>query len=332
MGRRPDTEAEAGGAPPVAAGVRTDWWAVPERVRRAVEARLGSPVHSAVTQNGGFSPGVAARVRLADGRRAFVKAVSPEPNPDTPDLHRAEARITAALPVAAPVPRLLMSLDLDGWVVLVLEDVDGTTPVQPWRPDELRRVLAAAGELAALLDPSPVAAPSVADRFGGRFQSWRRLSAAHAAGADDLAWLDPWARRNLGRLTAREAGWCHAAAGGALLHGDLRADNVLLTGDRVMVVDWPWAAVGAPWFDVVAMGPSVILQSAPDTAIRLLDEHLAARGADEEDVTTVLVALTGYLLRKSVQPPPPGLPTLRDFQRAQGRAAVHWVRERTAWG
>ncbi|MCZ0978820.1 hypothetical protein O1L60_05010 [Streptomyces diastatochromogenes] len=95
-----------------------------------------------------------------------------------------------------------------------------------------------------------------------------------------------------------------------------------------MVVDWPWASVGAPWFDVVAMGPSVIMRGAPD-AIGLLDRHLLARGADAEDVTTVLIALAGCFLHQSVQPPPPGLPTLRGFQRAQGEAALDWVRERT---
>ncbi|MFD7666002.1 phosphotransferase family protein [Streptomyces sp. NPDC059788] len=287
-------------------------------------------MESAVTQTGGFSPGVAARVRLVDGRRVFVKAVGPEPNPEAPDLHRAEARITAALPTAAPVPPLLMALDLEGWVVLAFEDVDGKMPAQPWQLDEFHRVLAAAAELSVLLDPSPIEAPTIADRFGENFQGWRRLSAASAEGADDLAWLDPWARRNLGRLADREAAWIAAAAGSALIHGDLRADNVLLTDHHVMVVDWPWAAVGAPWFDIVAMGPSVIMQGAPD-AMNLLDQHLFARGADPEEVTTVLIAMAGFFLHHSVQAPPPGLPTVRAFQRAQGEAALLWVRERTHW-
>ncbi|WP_234332008.1 phosphotransferase [Streptomyces sp. NRRL F-5650] len=283
-----------------------------------------------MTQTGGFSPGVAARVRLVDGRRVFVKAAGPEPNPDTPGLHRAEARITAALPAAAPVPALLTALDLDGWVVLVLEDVDGKMPAQPWQHDELQRVLAAATELSVLLDPSPVEVPTVADRFGEEFQGWRQLAAAFAEGVDDLAWLPSWAQRNVRRLADREAAWSIAAAGGALIHGDLRADNVLLTDDRVAFVDWPWAAIGASWIDIVLMGPSVIMQDTPD-AMRLLDRHLCARAADPDDVTSVLIALTGYFLRQSVQPPPPGLPTVRGFQRAQGEAALDWVRERTRW-
>jgi hypothetical protein len=68
---------------------RLDWEHLPAEVRQGLQARLGSPVVQAATQPGGFSPGLAARLRLADGRRVFVKAAGPDPNPHTPALHRA---------------------------------------------------------------------------------------------------------------------------------------------------------------------------------------------------------------------------------------------------
>ena len=70
--------------PPPAEGSRLDWLAVPARVRAAIEQRLGSAVVMATTQSTGFSPGVAARLGTADGRRVFVEAVSPTPNADAP--------------------------------------------------------------------------------------------------------------------------------------------------------------------------------------------------------------------------------------------------------
>ena len=99
-------------------------------MRAEIERRLGSAVVAARTQTGGFSPGVATRLELADGRRAFVKAVSPVPNAVAPTIHRREGRIVAAIPASAPVPRLLFMLDddLDGWVVLAFEDVEGRQP------------------------------------------------------------------------------------------------------------------------------------------------------------------------------------------------------------
>jgi hypothetical protein len=48
-------------------------------------------------------------------------------------------------------------------------------------------------------------------------------------------------------------------------------------------------------------------------------------------VTAVLAALTGFFVWHSRQPPPPGLPTLREFQAAQGRTALAWLKIRTTW-
>src|SRR4051812_3828429 len=118
---------------PAAAGQRIAWEALPEHIRGAVEGWLGSPVVSATTQPGGFSPGVASRLVAADGRRVFVKAVSATPNRDSPRFHRREIQIAGALPASAPVPRLLWSMDEggDGWVVLAFEDVEGQHPALP---------------------------------------------------------------------------------------------------------------------------------------------------------------------------------------------------------
>jgi hypothetical protein len=139
------------GHPPKAAGVRIAWEALPAWLRGVVEEHLGARAVHAVTQPDGFSPGVAARVVLEYGRRVFVKAVGSEPNPQTPALHRTEAQVLAAMPVAAPVPRLLAVVDQAGWVALVLEDIDGVPPSVPWRVAELGRVLAALDELSVLL-------------------------------------------------------------------------------------------------------------------------------------------------------------------------------------
>src|SRR5205823_3773194 len=108
-------------APPPATGVRLHWRDLPRAVRAAVERWLGSSVISAATQVSGFSPGVAARLRTADGRGVFVKAVGPEPNPTSASIHRREASIVPLLPSTAPSPRLLWSYDEgeDGWMLLL---------------------------------------------------------------------------------------------------------------------------------------------------------------------------------------------------------------------
>ncbi|MGW0937341.1 aminoglycoside phosphotransferase family protein [Streptomyces sp. NPDC002666] len=310
-------------APP-ATGVRHHWADLPDTVRNAVQHILGAPVVEARSQSGGFSPGVAARVRLADGSRAFVKAVSAEVNPDSPDQHRAEARNTAALPPHAPVPKLLGSYDDGTCVALVLEDVEGRQPCVPWDPAELERVLAALGDLTRALTPAPVDAPPAAGRKTTMFTGWRTL---HAAG--DTGRLDPWVARRLGALAELESGWEAPATGDSLAHGDLRADNILLTEDRVVFVDWPHAVRAAPWFDLLTMLPCVAAQGGPDPEATFT-AHPLGRDADPAGVTAVLAALAGYFVAHSLHPDPPGLPTLRAFQAAQGAAAVDWLRRRLA--
>jgi aminoglycoside phosphotransferase (APT) family kinase protein len=306
---------------PPAQGARIPWEAVPTSVRAAVESALGSRVAQAVTRPGGFSPGAAARLRLDDGRWVFVKAVGSEPNPDSPDLHRDEARVTAALPPETPAPKLLFAHDDGDWVALVFEDVDGREPELPWRRDELDRILAALSDLVAALTPAPIETETFAERFGEVLHGWRNLAAERTGD------LDPWIEERLDRLAELEAGWEQAGAGETLLHADVRADNLLLTPGRVVFVDWPHASLGAPWVDLVAFLPSVAMQGGPKPW-EVFDDHPLGRVARREDVDAVLAALTGFFVQRSTLPPPPGLPGLREFQRAQGAEALTWLRRR----
>jgi aminoglycoside phosphotransferase (APT) family kinase protein len=312
-----------------ARGARLHWEQLPERVRHALEARLGSPVTDSNTQPGGFSPGVAARLRLADGRRVFVKAISNQPNPDSPAMHRREARIAAALPASVPTPRFLWSYDDGDWVAIVFEDIEGWTPATPWRSDELRRVLDALTPLVESLTPSPITLDTIAQRLREPLQGWRTLRAAQVDD-DGLGDLPDWVRSNLEPLAALESEWEAASAGETLLHFDLRADNILLTSDRVLVVDWPHASLGVGWMELLQILPSIAMQGGPKPW-EIFDSHPLGRTAPEREVTAVLAAVAGYFIRQSRLPAPPGLPTLRAFQHDQGIPALEWLMRRTGW-
>jgi hypothetical protein len=140
--------------------------------------------------------------------------------------------------------------------------------------------------------------------------------------------LDDWSRRNLEALAQLEARAPTAVSGKTLLHFDVRADNVLLGADHVWFFDWPHACVGAPWFDVVAFVPSVTMQGGPPPE-EVFARYPAGQLADANDVTVGVAALAGFFTRQSLLPPPPGLPTLRAFQAAQGVIARQWLAQRT---
>ena len=245
-------------------------------------------------------------------------------------MHRREARIAAALPASVPTPRFLDSYDDGDWIALVFEDIDGTTPQIPWKPAELERVLAAITELTSRLTPSPIAVEPWSELMRDVFGGWQRLAADADAGKDDLGGVDPWARRHLSELISLEAAAPSAAEGTTLLHADVRADNILLTADRVFFVDWPWASLGAAWIDLLFTLPSVAMQRGPKPW-EIFDQHPLGRGAPATAATAVLAAVAGFFIRQSRQPAPPGLPTLRAFQRDQGLPALEWLKRRTGW-
>lgn len=311
--------------PPPATGQRVGWDELPARVRAEVERLLGAPVVEARSQPGGFSPGSADRVLTSDGRRAFVKAVGSSLNPDSPGIHRREAAVTAALPAATPSPALLGSLDDGDWVALVLEDVEGRHPHLPWRPDELARVVTAIETMSGALTPTPVTdVPRLDDEVAEDFTAWDRLAAAPP---DDL---DPWALRHIEALGELGRRSLVALRGDTLVHGDLRADNLLVTTDRVVVIDWPWASVGAAWADLVffAINPSLYGGHDPD---ELLAGSALGRTAEPDAVTAVVAGLAAYFAEACRRPAVDRMPTLRGFQRAQGDVCLAWLRRRTGW-
>ena len=57
----------------------------------------------------------------------------------------------------------------------------------------------------------------------------------------------------------------------------------------------------------------------------LLTRSRAGRAASPAGVTATVCALAGYFTERSLRPPPPGLPTVRAFQAAQGEVTRRWL-------
>jgi Ser/Thr protein kinase RdoA (MazF antagonist) len=300
---------------------RPRWDDLPPSVRADIERVVGGPVGHARNCPGGFSPGFAARITRADGRRVFVKAIDADAWPGEAVWYRTEARVTASLPAAVPAPRLLGTIDDGRWIVLALEDIDGTEPAQPWHSQDLDRVAAAVVRLGRAGTPSPVPLPREHPRLGG----WRHIGDAHAA---RLAEHSTWAAGNLAGLVRLERAGLAAARGDSLVHFDLYPHNILLTPDRVVFVDWPHARLGAPLVDLVT-----VLSSAAADGIDP-EPVLAAHptGAPPEAVDAVLAAHCGFLLDGGLSGSTPGLEAIAAAKLRLGLGAVAWLRRRLTTG
>jgi aminoglycoside phosphotransferase (APT) family kinase protein len=301
-----------------APGHRLQWADLPAALRAEIEAVLDSTVVDAVNQQGGYGPSLAARCALADGRRVFIKSVSSAQNPDSPRMTRREARIAECLPASAPAPALLHTLDDGDWITLVFEEVDGRHPREPWDAEELDRVFAA---MRALGDMRPTRKlRTVAEQYGAMFTGWRALADDEP---DRVA--DAWCRAHVHELAAAEARWEQVSVGAGVIHGDVRSDNVLFTrDDDVVFVDWTSTCTAASWFEVLLMLPSVALEGGGEPEAVLARAGIG--GLDRDVQLPVVAALAGYFANNGRLPDPPGLPTLRSFQRAQGEVANAWLR------
>lgn len=296
---------------------RLQWTDVPSPLRSRLEHALGASVTAAVTPAGGFGHQLAAALTLDNGRRAFVKAAPTADSLTTANLH--EAAILDALPAGAPAPTLLDVLNAAGWTAVVIEHLDGPHPdLSPGSDDP--------GEIWALLDkltsdpaPAPyLAAVHTSARSGiALLHGWAELA------DDPPADLAPTARAHLHELTALEASWPALAHGERIVHGDLRADNMVRDRSRgVTFVDWAHATTGPACIDAVSLAPQLVLAGHNPAAIaRLLNEH-PTTGNDPATASAFLAALTGHWHRNARQPVPPGAPGLRAYQHRAAAAGL----------
>ena len=306
-------------------GVRSPWSTIPAGTRERIDAIAGARVVHAQNVQGGFSPGPAARCTLDDGRTVFVKAAGVELNPTSPSMHRREGEVLALLDAAAPSPRLIGMADDGDWVALVIEWIDGHMPVAPHGPGDVERILHLVEHLATTegddtLQPCLDAHPGLAGHWGA-------LLTEPADG------LDAWSLLHLEELADLERDAAEAVHGDRLVHMDLRSDNIIFAtaGEQHDVaVDWPGASLGAPWVDLVGLLPALELDGGPPPE-EVFGRRPLGRAADPEAVTIYVAVMAGYFTRMALMPPPPGLPTVRAFQAAQGAIARRWLGARCGW-
>lgn len=245
-------------------------------------------------------------VRLPSDLLVFVKIAA---YVYTAEWLRAEHAAYEALDGLGFLPRLIGWDDDGECPALAIESlVDAVWP-PPWTAEQIENVVTTLGHVHAQLPP-----PHMHD-----IDHWRQQLASWG----DVA-ADP---EPVLRLRVCTAEWLDAALptllraeaeapldGDALLHMDVRSDNLCFDGDRVVLVDWNHAARGNPQLDLAGWLPSLEAEGGP-------------RPEDVfPDCPAGLPAiLAGYFLSRAPLDPPPQAPHVRELQLAQARTALPWA-------
>ena len=253
---------------------------------------------------GGYTPAERWVVELNDGSRAFAKVASVEYIQDwLRNEHRAYRDIAGSF-----MPRLR------GWAdepvpALLLEDLSSAHWPPPWRPGMVDLVLATLDEVAAT--PCPSWARPIQEDAAELFVGWSSI-AANPDPFLGLGLVTPsWLESALPTLIEHE--FPRELEGSALIHFDVRSDNLCITPYRAVLVDWNWIVRGNPLFDVAAWLPSLAHEGGPlPDAVRPQAGVFAA-------------AIAGYFCSRAPESIIADAPHVRRVQREQAATALPWA-------
>jgi hypothetical protein len=256
----------------------------------------------------GYTQAVRLLAELEDGSRAFVKIAIDEL---TAGWLRDEYRVYSSVQ-GSFLPELLGWDDDGERPALALEDLSGAHWPPAWPDGSVEAVLHALDEL-HVVEP-PAGLPRM-EEFERLFLGWDEVERDQAPFLSLGLCCEVWLERSLPVL--REAAETAPFAGDALLHLDVRSDNICLRGGRAVLVDWNFGCLGNPDVDVAAWVPSLRAEGGPEPWELLSGEPGLASW------------VAGFFAARAALPPPPTAdPSLRALQLAQLEAALPWaVRE-----
>lgn len=315
---------------------KPSWRSVPRSVRAGAEETLGAPIVRAMRIWGGYSPTPTFRLKLADGRRAFFKAASPDSTPFAQIAHGREERVYAELPelIAGWAPRLLGSFGRDNWRVMLLEDL-GPKSAPPWTATLARSVARALAEFHAATVGRPLPAwlprPNAHAVMGIDPPAWAftadelgRLTRLAGPKADDGA---QWLKAHLPALAEAASGMADPSLPHAFVHLDVRSDNLRWLHGRLYLFDWPHVGVGPPEFDASAFAQAVTVEGGPGPE-QIMAWYGERYPLDPRALDASVAAVAGYFARHSWAPEIPALPRVRTFQRQQLKVTLAWAARR----
>jgi hypothetical protein len=245
---------------------------------------------------------VAEGGRASGGRSAFVKIGS---TTLTAEWFRAEWRNYQAL-TGWFLPEVLGFDDDGSRPALALEDLSAADWPPPWTDERVAAVLDALAAIHATRPPD-----HLNRRASDSSAHW------HGIAADPTPFLAlglcsaDWLKAALPSLIAAAAS-AHLA-GDALIHLDIRSDNLCFRGGRALVIDWNHAQLADPNLDIAFWLPSLHAEGGPAPESIL------------PDAPALAAWVAGFFCAGAASPPILDAPHVRPLQLMQSRTALPWA-------
>ena len=276
---------------------------LPAELHSRLEKIIGQPLRQIRYVQRGYTAALRLVAALADGTSVFIKAAT---DPLTAEWLRNEYKIYRALS-ASFLANCLAWDDDDLHPVLVLEDLSQAYWPPPWTGRQIRRVIETLKEISRAYVPDLPLLEDDPDLNGGWLTVAEQPEAFLSLGLATETWLQA-ALPELLQIDGRET-----LKGQALLHLDVRSDNICFVKDRVVFIDWNWASQGNAMFDLGGWLPSLEAEGGPRP------ETILPEGGK------IAALLSGYFAGRAGLPSPPNAPHVRRIQLMQLKSALPWA-------
>ena len=266
--------------------------------------QLGVPPSGFEQVIGGYT--AADRWRCNAGSdRVFVKQATTEITAEM--LHRELASYRALdLPM---MPAFIAGSDDPKAPYLVIEDLSDATWPPPWTPARVEKVLQSIQDMHQTKPPNGFAKYRDIQNLAKNF--WETVAA------------DPKPFLGLGLMSGQAltevlpdliaASDDCEFDGQSVCHWDLRSDNMCISDQGVVLIDWAEACASCPVTDLAAWLPSLAYEGGP-----LPDEILP-------DAPEAAAWVAGYFAARAGLPTIPDAPRVRQVQKAQLSTALPWA-------
>ena len=271
-------------------------------LRSRVERLLGTKVEAYRQVGGGYTPATRLVCQTAKGS-FFVKAGA---TPLTGEFLRREIQVYNTIH-GDFMPELVAWEDHETTPILIIEDLSAYHFPPPWNREQVERVQA---QIEAMHNTKASLEPFT-QIHGGWEANWQTVADDPAPFLSlkmaDAQWLDA----ALPVLLDYEAR-CRTD-GDSLCHWDIRSDNICITEDRVVLVDWNLACLSNPKLDLGFWLPSLAYEAgvAPESIL--------------PDAPEVAAWVSGFFAARAGLPNIPDAPRVRLVQRQQLETALPWA-------
>ena len=256
---------------------------------------------------GGYTMAERWVVGFADETTCFVKSGAG----NVAMSLRTEYELVYARMTAPFLPALIAWDDNGESPILVLEDLSAAQWPPPWNQRRVDAVLSGLDMLQNYRDVL-TGLPSLAVSHDEELRlNWHRIEEDPAAflslGLSSARWLAS------ALPSLQEASVVAPLNGDAVLHWDVRSDNLCFRGDQAVFIDWNHVRLGNRSADVAAWLPSLHSEGGPSPE-------------EVHDLSACWpAAIAGYFALRAGLPRIPEAPAARTVQLSQLRSALPWA-------